>query len=437
MVVASAREKSLLARGAALVRQPLFANAGYLLAVNMVGALVGFVFWGLAARIYQPEEVGTASATLSVMALLSGIASLGMGNSLVRFLPGARSPERFLNTVFTFNTLIALPIAGVYLAGLSIWSPSLIALRQNGLYIVGFLTYIIAATVAAVVQMAFVARRRADYTLIHTCVIQGGRLLLVVVLTGLGAMGLVGSMALAVVLATVFSLTILLPRVVPGYRLRPDIVWHDLTTIIPYSLGNYIANLLIQLPQMILPLIILEVLGSAFSGYAYIAWMLGYLLTSPGMALASSAFAEGSNAPHKLTTILIRAAALALLLTLPAVAILGITAPWVLLLFGSSYAQEASGLLRWLAVAAPLVVLTGLYFTYLRVQKRIGWLIVLSTVVAAATLGVTVVLMPSFGIAAGGIGWLIGNGLVAILTVWQMMRGRAEVMSTKNLCPEE
>jgi hypothetical protein len=43
--------------------------------------------------------------------------------------------------------------------------------------------------------------------------------------------------------------------------------------------------------------------------------MVGSLLTSPGGALAGSAFAEGSNAPQKLLPILTRAAALGLALS--------------------------------------------------------------------------------------------------------------------------
>jgi O-antigen/teichoic acid export membrane protein len=423
-------------KAGALLRQPLFANAGYLLGVNAVGALVGFVFWGLAARLYQPEEVGVASAILSAVALLSGIAGMGTGNALVRFLPEARSPRRFLNTVFTFNALAALPIAAIYLIGLSLWSPSLVALRVNNLYATGFLAYVTAAAVGAVVQMAFVARRQAGYALIHICVLHGGRLLLVAVLTRLGAVGLVGSMALAVALATVLSLAVLLPRVEPGYRLRPDVVWRDLVAIIPYSMGNYVAGLLAQSSQMILPLMILETLGSAPSGYAYIAWMLGSLLTTPGMALAGSAFAEGSNTPQRLSAILSRATALGLALTVPAAIVLGVAAPWVLLLFGHSYAQEGSGLLRWMAAAAPSAVLTGLYFTHLRVQKQIVQLMLLSGIIAASTLGVTAALVSRFGIAVSGVGWLVGNSLVVIIAAWQVARDRTGMTDTQSPCSE-
>jgi len=150
--------------------------------------------------------------------------------------------------------------------------------------------------------------------------------------------------------------------------------------------------------------------------------MIGGLLTSPGLALASSAFAESTNAPQRSPSILTRAAASGLALTVSAGVIVGVAAPWLLRLFGPTYAQEASGLLRWLALTAPPTVLSGLYFTHLRVKKQIGRLILLNAIAAAATLSVVVALMPRIGIAASGLGLLVGNGLVAARALYRWVK---------------
>jgi O-antigen/teichoic acid export membrane protein len=430
---ASAPRIPSLAWLAGLLRQPLFANAGYLWAVTLVGALVGFLFWGLAARLYTPQQVGLASATISTVTLLAGIATFGIGAGLIRFLPGARQPRRLLNTAFTFNVVAALLVAGLYLVGVELWSPSLVSLRGSGLYLAGFLAFTVAATLVAVLQMVFVARRRAGYALAQTGIANGLRLLLVVLLAGLGAAGLVGSVAVAFVVAVVISLILSLPRVEPGYRPRPDFLWPDLAPILPYSAGNYLARLLAQTPQLLLPLLILEMLGPAASGYAYIAWMLGSVLASPGLALAGSAFAEGSNAPGSLFAVLSRAAAAALVLTVTGALVVALGAPGVLGLFGTEYAAEAATLLRWLAAAAPLVVLAGLYYTRLRVEKRVGRLMLLSGLVAALTLGLAAALMPRYGIAASAVGWLLGNGLVAALAMVGMWRERGGTITNLEI----
>jgi O-antigen/teichoic acid export membrane protein len=298
-----------------------------------------------------------------------------------------------------------------------LWSPSLAALRGESLYAADFLAFVVAVTLGEAIKMAFVARRQAGYTLLHTCVVNGGRLALVAVLAGLGAVGLVGSVALAVALAVALSLCAFLPRAFPGYRPFPEFAWSDLMPVISYSAGNYVSGLLVQSWQMVLPLIVLEVLGPASGGHSYVAWMLGSLLSSPGLALAVSAFAEGSNAPQKLSTIISRSTALGLALTVPAALCLAIAAPWVLGLFGPTYAQEGTELLRWLAASSPLVVLSGLYFTHLRVRKQIGRLLLTSSIVAVTTLGAAVILAPRWGISASGVGWLVGNGVVAAIAL--------------------
>lgn len=428
------RKGGVLGSVARLAKQPLYANAGYLLGANVVNALAGFAFWGIAARLYNPQQVGVASAVLSAVALVAGIAILGLGNGLVRFLPQAPAPARLLGTVLTFVAAMGLLVGGVYLAGLDLWSPSLITLRRSAPYAIGFLAYAAAMTLAAVLRMAFLARRRAGYAFIQACVISGGRLLLAGLLAGLGTAGLVGSVAVAVVLAVALSLLVFLPRVEPGYRPGPRLHWPDLAGVLPYSAGNYLATLSARTPQIVLPLLVLETLGAVPSGHTYIAWMLGSLLTSPGMALASSAFAEGSNDPQQLSAILVRSAALGLLVTVPAALVLGAISPWFLLLFGPGYAQEAAGLLRWLAGAAPLVVLCRLYYTHLRVRKRVGLLIAMSGLVAAITLGAAALGMPRHGIAASGVGWLVGNGLVALLaagTIWHRARGDRDMTETE------
>lgn len=423
-------------RAIATLRKPLFANAGYLMGITVVNSLAGFLFWGLAARLYRPEDVGTASAVISVITLLSGIASLGVGDGLVRFLPESLSPIRLINTVLTFTGVVSLLVAGGYLAGLKLWSPSLAALRQNNLYLAGFLTFVAIITLSGLVQTVFVSHRRAGYALAHTCMANGGRIILIAALATLGAAGVVGSVALAAGLTIIISLFVLLSRVEPGYRPRMGLNVPLLVTILPYSMGNHIAGLLARAPQMIMPLLILEKFGPASSGHAYVAWMLGSFLYSPGLALAQSAFVEGSNTPQKLDGILSRASVMGLALTLPAALAMGVLAPWLLRIFGPSYALEAVPLLRWMAAAAPLLVLTRLYFTYLRVRKRVGRLILLGCIVAAVTFSLAVGLMSRFGIVASGVGWLVGNGLMAAIAVeriWKDLTIRRRVMRSTSI----
>jgi O-antigen/teichoic acid export membrane protein len=110
--------------------------------------------------------------------------------------------------------------------------------------------------------------------------------------------------------------------------------------------------------------------------------------------------------------------------------LVGAGSHWLLQLFGTTYARESAGLLRWLAAAAPLTVLAQLYFTRLRVQKHIRPLVLGSAGIAVVTLGISLWLMPRFGIAATGIGWTLAHGLLltagwAATHLWQPPRAPA------------
>jgi O-antigen/teichoic acid export membrane protein len=401
-----------LQSGRALAREPLFANAGYLMTTEALSSLFGFFYWGLAARFYHPGEVGTATAVLSAAALVSGLAGLGIGNGIIRFLPEAHGAAQLVNSACTLVVLTGLVVGGAFLTGLSIWSPSLVLLQHSATAAIGFLLFGIVLTLNATIQSVFVAHRLALYVFIHSLIIHLVRLPLVAMLAGLQTAGLVLSTGLGFCLALALSLVVLLPKLDAGYRLRPQLSFRVLFVLLPFSMGNHVSGLLAQSSRMLLPLVILEKLGPVASGHAYIAWVLGSFLATPGIALAGSAFAEGANAPHNSALILTRAAIAGLLLTSLIAFLVWTGAHWLLLTFGHTYAEASAGLLRWLAAAAPLTLVSQLYFTQLRIQKRLRSLMLGSGALAAVTLGISLWLMPRFGIAATGMGWAIGNGLV-------------------------
>jgi O-antigen/teichoic acid export membrane protein len=406
-----------------LLQQPLFANAGYLLGIEALNSLAGFAFWGLAARLYAPQEVGLATAVLSAVSLISGIAGMGVGVGLVRYLPETHAPTRLLNTTLTFCALMGILAGSGYLLGISRCSPTLAPLQHSALYAAGFVSYVALSTLGTALKMAYVAHRRAEYSLAYAGLVNAGRLGLVGLLAGLGAAGLVTATGAAVLLAGAVGLWGFMPRLRPGYWPRPALSWADMQATVPYSIGNHVGGLLAQSTQTVMPLIVLETLGQEANAHAYMALLLGGVLASPGAALAGSAFAEGAHVPRELDSILGRAATLGLAITVPGSLLIALAAPWVLRLFGADYALEGASLLRWLCLAAPLAVIKSIYFSMLRVNKQVGRLIVSSVVFAVATLGLGAVLMPTLGIAACGIGLLGGNGLVSALAVGQVISG--------------
>jgi len=407
-----------------LLRDRLLRNAGYLLGATVVNAGAGFLFWTLAARLYTPEEVGFASSVISITSLLGSIASLGLGIGLVRYFPEHAQPRRALNAALTLAAAAAFVVASAYLLGIGRWSPSLSILSRRPLYMVGFLVFVVISSVNTLLQMAYLARRETAYAFWQVLSMNLFRLVFVAVFAFAGAPGLVAAVAAAIALAELVGLLIFLPRLLYGFRVRlvwaPE-VWRQL---VPYSLGNYLSDTLYRAPILLAPPLVLERLGAAASAHAYIAWMIGSMLASPATALAFSTFAEGSHSPGELQCLLARAGRYTALITLPLAAAVALAAPWILLLFGPSYAAEAAPLMRWLAVAAPLMAFANLYFTGLRVRRRLSEMILLSAAVAVISLVVPIIWIDSYGMGSMGQGWLLAQGLVVAAALCHLWPGR-------------
>ncbi len=407
----SVRLKSLLLR----LKDRLLRNAGYLLGVTIVGAGAGFVFWWLAAQYYDTAQVGLASSVISIVQLLASIAALGLGSGLVRFLSESRRPRRLLNGAFTLTTFVALLCGTVFLLGIKFWSPSLSILATKLSYAVGLLVLIAVSSMSTLLQASYLARRDAKYAFWQVAFLNGVRLVLIIALTGFGAVGIVAALAIGTALADGLGLLALLPRIEQGYRPRPDWSQRVLGQLVPYSIGNYTADLLYRAPLLLVTPLTLELLGSEASAHVYVAWMIGSLIASPAIALAQSAFAEGSFTPADLRPILLRAGRYAMLVTIPLACAVGLGAPFLLGIFGASYAANATTLLRWLALTSPMMAFTSLYFSALRVRKRVREMVLLAGLISIVSLAYPFVAVESPQLDSLAVGWLIGQGLVTVI----------------------
>lgn len=410
----------------ALRHESLFANAFYLWANYAVAALSGFAFWTLAARFYTTEEVGLGSATLSAVMLLALISHLGLGMGLVRFLPEAkeRGPS-LLNLGLTISGLMGLVAAGIFLAGLPIWSAPLSYLQHEPIYATAFALFAVAATATIIQDQAFVAVRRTVYLLYKNPF----ALLLRIALLGFfisfgGAFAIVAATGLATLVGVFVGLA-LLHRAVPSYQ--PNLVFgRGPPAFFPFAIGNHVAELSLTAPGLILPIMVVNTLGSDQAAYYYIGWLLGQLLLLVSFAMALSLFAEGSHDRASLPALSRSALALALLVVGAGTLVMVLAGDKLLLAFGGSYSREAAGLLRLVAVASIPGVLVHLYLGIQRVRKDMMALISLTGLMALVTLGTSYLLLPRLGIEGAGVGILAGYSLGALLALarlWQEVRG--------------
>ena len=130
-----------------LFKLSLYRNAIFLMLNSAMYALTGFFFWIAAARLYPPDVVGLASSAIAAIGLLSLLSTLGLDYGLLRFLPTAgEQSKEMINTGFTIGGAVSIISALIYLAGLGIWSPALLPIRNNLLYLLAFVVFVFVNT---------------------------------------------------------------------------------------------------------------------------------------------------------------------------------------------------------------------------------------------------------------------------------------------------
>ena len=406
------------------LRVSLFRNALYLIMASALTGVAGLVFWLLAARFYDAEDVGLASAAISAMMLLALFATLGLDYALIRFLPSAEKHSNALvNSCLTISVLASIIIALIFIAGIGVWSPAFLFLRQHPVFLSAFVIFTTAGTLYRLLGRAFVARRTAGFNLVQASIFNLLRLALIMLLGSFFAVfGIFAAWGLGWIVAVTIGTLLFLPRVQPGYRPLPVIKWELIGNMVRFSLANYVTALLWFAPIFVLPLMVVNLVGAEPSAYFYIAWSICIVLFTIPVSISFSLFAEGSHNDEGLGRNIRRSLIFSFLIVIPAMLLIVLIGDRLLLVFGPSYADNATNLLRLLALSIVPGSLNQIYFGVKRVEMKMKSVICLSAFIAIITLALSWVLLPQMGIVGAGVAWLSSQGVAALVIILLSLR---------------
>lgn len=417
-IINSPRENLKQLHGVSFIR-----NAVYIMMYFGTTLILGFVFWIVVARFYTVSEVGYGSALLSATLLLSFVGTIGFGYGIIRYLPGSDDKVRLLNTAFTLAALAAIVAGLVFIAGLSFWSPELIFVRQNPIFLAAFVSFTAVLTLFIIASQVFIAFRRSGFALIQGIIAGGLRLVLAVGLAYLfRVFGIFASHGIAHAVSLGICFLIFLPRVLPRYRPVPTFHWQSSKRLTGFSFINNISEGLWSLPTWILPLIILNMRSAEENAYFYMAWSMANPLLAIAIGISFSLFAEGTYEAKNIDRNLISSLKLFILLLIPAAAVLVIFGDRLLLVFGSEYSANGTRLLQALALASLPASINFLYLGLARVEEKLKSLILVTGIIALVTLVLSYILLPYFGILGAGISWLATQTAVTFFTVPRLVQ---------------
>lgn len=405
------------------LQDPLYKNSIILVGISGLNAILGFVFWIVAARFYSPTEVGLASALIAAASLLCLLSNLGFPVGLIRFLSRARDKIGMLNTSLTIAGTFSLVVAAVFVVGLPLWSPALLFLQENVTLLIAFIVFTVAVTLNLIQKSAFIALRSTGFLLLREIVWGILKIGLVIALVILGVLGIFSSWGVAMWLGLALGILFIM-RVMPGFRPLPTIRKNVANDMLHFSAVSYVADLAGSISNYILPLLVVNTLGAEANAYFYIAFAIAMALFMIPVGVMTSLFAEGSHDPEKLRGNTIRATKFVLILLIPAMAVLLLFGDKILSIFGRVYSENALHLLWLLTLSAIPLAVNELYIAVKRVQLQVKDTAYIYWAIATLVIGISYVLSARIGLIGVGLGWIMGHTLVASALLGTSMIGK-------------
>lgn len=395
------------------VNEPLFKNSYFLMANTIFYSLVGFIFWIIASRLYSPENVGIGSAIVSAMGIISIFSLMGFDISLIRYIPDESDKKGMINSCFTLTTIMSIIISIVFITGLNFWSPALIILKNNFTFSIAFIIFTIFSSLSILQISVFTALRNTKYSFFQS-ITNILRLISLPFFILFGSFGIYLSFGLTYMI-TFFVGNMLISKIYSIYKLTPVIKKHFIYRMLHYSFGNYIANIFLQLPTFLLPLLVINILNAEMNAYFYVSWTFSLILLTIPTSTSKSLLAEGSFSPEEFNIKIVKSMKFTIILQLIAIFGILIFGKNILLLFGKQYAENSFELLLILCIASIPYAINQIYTTINRVQKNIKPVILIYGSISTITLIGSYFVLSSIGLLGIGYVWLATNSVIAIL----------------------
>lgn len=394
----------------------LLKNSAYMMVTSFSVAILGFFFWIVAARYYTPDDIGTTSAILSGVSLITMISSVGLSKALFFYLPrDPKNANRSINSCLVANIAISIIFSLIFILGIGIWAPGLKTVLNSLENILIFLTITVTITVSGLIGAAFSAGRRSSYSMVKDTIYHSTKLFPLFILTSLGAMGILLSFGIGLILSTIIGF-VLLSKVwnyYPKLTLDPII-----RSMINFSTGNYIADILYNTPRLIFPIIVLNSISDTSAGYFYIAFTMAGLLYGIPQSISTSLLVESSD-NEKLHSNIDKAIKFSLGLLIPGVLLFTIFGKLILTIFNPVYAENSFYSLIILVLASIPLSLVNIFNTVRNAQNRVSSLIKMNLSIATITIILSIFLI-KIGIEGLAISFLVANTVGAMIVIYRV-----------------
>jgi O-antigen/teichoic acid export membrane protein len=415
-------------------------NAGSLVGTTAVTGVFGFAYWWVAARLFQPEAVGLASAAVSAMTLLGTFCILGLGTLLIGEL--ARQPGKELSLISAALILVGGVgvVSGIFFALVApLVSDGFQAFGANPGVIVLFAAGVGLTAITIVLDEALIGLLKGVIQLGRNALFAGAKLVFLI-LAGFWLLKVGGQIIYgAWVAGSLLSLLPLAGFVALKSRrrsrvLQPD--WQLLRRLKLLALQHHMLNLIVQAPTMAMPVLVTIVLSATTNAWFYIAWMISGLVFIASYALTTVLYAINAGQTAELTRKLRMTLGLSLVTVILSNCVLQLAAGQVLDLFGHMYALQAILCLRILGLAAFPMIIKYHYIAVSRIHSKMARAALPVAIGSLLELGIAALGAQFAGLAGFSLGWFTAVCIEAVFMFPAVYQATFPAKTSDILCPQ-
>jgi O-antigen/teichoic acid export membrane protein len=267
------------------------------------------------------------------------------------------------------------------------------------------------------IGVTFVSIRKPGFQFIQS-LINGSRIIFIFPLITFGAMGIFGAVGISFLLTTLISLFLIIRS---NIKLHFSFDFNYLKDSFHFSVINYLSGLFILAPNMILPVLVLNILGAEKAAYYFIAFSVSSLLFMIPTALSTSLFVEGSHGVNLKKAISNSLIAMYAIL-IPSLIILSFSGNLILGLIGTDYSSEGLNVFRIMNGASVFVGINYVYYSIKRIQKDGKGILFSSGLVFILLISLAYVFGRYYGLIGIGYAWLLSYGIGSLYIVTRILQ---------------
>ena len=410
----------------------LLRNSLAIMATTVVTSALGYVFWVVAAHVFTARQVGLVGALISAVTVVSILANLGLGQSLVERLPSSPGDDAWASTINA--ALITATLAGalagaVAVIALPYFGPDFHELRSlpmATMFVVGSAAW----TGAIPLDYVFIAERATGGLVVRNTLLSLARFAFLAGAMVLGASttkGLFASWTFAAIAAMLFGIFVLVPRLRRSYRLHWRDVGRELRLMKRSLVGHHLTTVGFILPTWLLPVIVVNRLSAQANVYFFLTWLVGGVFFMVSPSVAASLFAEGSHDRASIQRQARRSVAIIGGLLAGPMVVMVVVGRLVLRVFGPVYPSHGYLLLVILVISAIPDAITNVAVAVMRVEGRLRRSTLLTLSMSVVALVLAWILLPPLGIVGAGIAWLVAQSAGSVYVLGDLVvrsRGR-------------